>query len=94
MHQWVQEFHKWWPPLRVAILHESGSHSGSKQALIKSINAANGVLITSYSGVVNNSEVLLGFEWDYLILDEGHKIRNPEAQGSYKAILSRTIIAD
>ncbi|KAJ3256599.1 hypothetical protein HK103_005233 [Boothiomyces macroporosus] len=23
--QWVQEFHKWWPPYRVAILHSSGS---------------------------------------------------------------------
>lgn len=23
--QWVDEFHKWWPPLRVAILHSSGS---------------------------------------------------------------------
>ncbi|XP_037074443.1 DNA excision repair protein ERCC-6-like [Pollicipes pollicipes] len=28
LHQWVQEFHTWWPPLRVAVLHESGSHSG------------------------------------------------------------------
>jgi DNA excision repair protein ERCC-6 len=23
--QWVEEFHRWWPPLRVAILHASGS---------------------------------------------------------------------
>lgn len=23
--QWVNEFHKWWPPLRVPILHSSGS---------------------------------------------------------------------
>lgn len=25
MKQWVQEFHTWWPPLRVAILHNTGS---------------------------------------------------------------------
>lgn len=25
MRQWVNEFHRWWPPLRVAILHSSGS---------------------------------------------------------------------
>lgn len=81
MHQWTKEFHKWWPPLRIAILHESGSHAGSKEALIKSINNSNGILITSYSGVVNNSQTLLGLEWDYVILDEGHKIRNPDAQG-------------
>jgi DNA excision repair protein ERCC-6 len=23
--QWVKEFHRWWPPVRVAILHSSGS---------------------------------------------------------------------
>jgi len=23
--QWVDEFHRWWPPLRVTILHSSGS---------------------------------------------------------------------
>lgn len=28
LHQWVAEFHKWWPPLRVAVLHDSGSYSG------------------------------------------------------------------
>ncbi|KAK8760808.1 hypothetical protein V5799_027924 [Amblyomma americanum] len=30
MHQWVREFHRWCPPLRVAILHESGSYAGNK----------------------------------------------------------------
>ena len=25
MQQWVNEFHRWWPPLRVSILHTSGS---------------------------------------------------------------------
>ncbi|KAF2097389.1 hypothetical protein NA57DRAFT_28614, partial [Rhizodiscina lignyota] len=25
MKQWVNEFHRWWPPLRVSILHSSGS---------------------------------------------------------------------
>src|SRR5205814_5068147 len=25
LRQWVNEFHRWWPPLRVSILHSSGS---------------------------------------------------------------------
>ena len=25
MHQWVKEFHKWYPPIRVAILHATGN---------------------------------------------------------------------
>lgn len=30
MHQWVKEFHTWWPPFRVAILHETGSYAHKK----------------------------------------------------------------
>lgn len=82
MHQWVLEFHKWWPPFRVAILHESGSYSGSKKTLIKSIQDSNGILITSYVGIVSNQDEILRYQWHYVILDEGHKIRNPDAQAT------------
>lgn len=82
MHQWVKEFHKWWPPFRVAILHESGSYSGSKHTLIKSIQDSSGILITSYVGIVTNQNDLLRYSWHYVILDEGHKIRNPDAQAT------------
>ena len=34
LHQWVREFHKWWPPFRVAVLHGSGSFTGNKNSLI------------------------------------------------------------
>ncbi len=80
MHQWVQEFHTWWPPFRVAILHQSGSYSGTRSSLIRSMNQGRGVLITSYTGLVNNQNEILQYDWHYMILDEGHKIRNPEAQ--------------
>ena len=35
LHQWVYEFHRWWPPFRVAVLHGSGSHGGSKKRLVQ-----------------------------------------------------------
>lgn len=37
MHQWVSEFHIWWPPFRVAVLHGTGSHGGSKKKLVADI---------------------------------------------------------
>ncbi|KAK8732787.1 hypothetical protein OTU49_006925 [Cherax quadricarinatus] len=80
LHQWVKEFHKWWPPFRVAILHESGTFTGTRPALINNINRYGGILITSYTGVRDQLETLLQYEWHYIVLDEGHKIRNPEAQ--------------
>nr|XP_054924320.1 DNA excision repair protein ERCC-6-like isoform X2 [Dermacentor andersoni] len=80
MHQWVREFHCWCPPLRVAILHESGSFAGTKESLVKQITKENGVLVTSYAGVSKLSRLLLKHDWHYVVLDEGHKIRNPDAQ--------------
>ncbi|XP_038152187.1 DNA excision repair protein ERCC-6 [Cyprinodon tularosa] len=79
MHQWVKEFHTWWPPFRVAVLHETGSFTSKKEKLIPEIAACHGILITSYSAVRNLQDVLQRYDWHYVILDEGHKIRNPNA---------------
>ena len=39
-----------------------------------------GVLIMTYAGMRGYRDVLLRYKWDYVILDEGHKIRNPDAE--------------
>ncbi|TKS85519.1 DNA excision repair protein ERCC-6 [Collichthys lucidus] len=79
MHQWVKEFHTWWPPFRVAVLHETGSFTSNKEKLIPEIASCHGILITSYSAVRNMQDTLQRWDWHYVILDEGHKIRNPNA---------------
>ena len=33
LHQWVAEFHYWYPILRVAVLHDTGTHKGQKVSL-------------------------------------------------------------
>ncbi|XP_058242244.1 DNA excision repair protein ERCC-6 isoform X2 [Hemibagrus wyckioides] len=79
MHQWVKEFHTWWPPFRVAVLHETGSFNNKKEKLIPEIVASHGILITSYSYVRIMQDYIQKYDWHYIILDEGHKIRNPNA---------------
>ncbi|XP_042316777.1 DNA excision repair protein ERCC-6 isoform X2 [Sceloporus undulatus] len=79
MHQWVKEFHVWWPPFRVAVLHETGSYTKKKVKLIREIAACNGILITSYSYIRLLQDNICSYNWHYVILDEGHKIRNPNA---------------
>ncbi|XP_028278800.1 DNA excision repair protein ERCC-6 [Parambassis ranga] len=79
MHQWVKEFHTWWPLFRVAVLHETGSFTSNKEKLIPEIASCHGILITSYSAVRNMQDILHRYDWHYIILDEGHKIRNPNA---------------
>ena len=98
MRQWVNEFHTWWPPMRVAILHSSGSgmmNLGREEALERSSTKSKSskiaakiinrvvdlghVLVTTYAGLRIYSEYLLPVKWSYAILDEGHKIRNPDS---------------
>lgn len=107
MKQWVNEFHRWWPPFRVSILHTSGSGmvnirsessredsllsetwspddsrdapSGHKAAreIVRRVLREGHVLVTTYSGLQSYSSMLIQLEWGCAILDEGHKIRNP-----------------
>lgn len=107
MKQWVNEFHTWWPPFRVSILHTSGSgmidvgresreedelvsaapRSIGNKALTKAQKSARKIvdrvvqeghiLVTTYSGLQSYAELLIPIDWEYAVLDEGHKIRNP-----------------
>ncbi|PNS17136.1 DNA repair protein rhp26 [Sphaceloma murrayae] len=106
MKQWVNEFHSWWPPLRVSILHTSGSgmldlkrenslegdlelrdFSGARSSVSKGSKAAKRIvnrvvrdghiLVTTYSGLQTYADLLIPIDWEYAVLDEGHKIRNP-----------------
>lgn len=108
MKQWVEEFHKWWPALRVVILHSMGEGSKGKKKkrkgeidsdedddevirptpsstknLVETIDKVfkdGHVVVTTYAGLKSYRSLLLDREWGYCILDEGHKIRNPDSQ--------------
>jgi DNA excision repair protein ERCC-6 len=109
MKQWVNEFHRWWPPFRVTILHSSGtgmmnvkgernreslldgemydpSQAGNPltpaqrnaRKVIAPVLEEGGVLITTYSGLQSYAPLLIPVDWEYAVLDEGHKIKNPD----------------
>lgn len=58
---------------------------GTRNSLIREISQGGGILITSYQGLVKHQEAFLSRSWHLLILDEGHKIRNPDAQATLAA---------
>ena len=43
-------------------------------------HSESGILLTSYDQLRLQRNLLLGVSWGYAILDEGHKIRNPDAE--------------
>ncbi|CAH0701394.1 unnamed protein product [Spodoptera exigua] len=82
IYQWVSHFHFWCPHLRVVVLHHTGSHVGNHNQLIRDLHTAHGILLVTYAGIVKYTQDLTARKWHYIILDEGHKIRNPDTQVS------------
>ncbi|KAH1006602.1 DNA excision repair protein ERCC-6 [Dendroctonus ponderosae] len=80
IHQWVKHFHEWSPEFRVVVLHQSGTHQGQKAKLIAEGNRNKAILITTYAAVLKYKGNLCEHSWHYLVLDEGHIIRNPSAK--------------
>ncbi|KAI0910314.1 SNF2 family N-terminal domain-containing protein [Ustulina deusta] len=105
LQQWVNEFHRWWPPLRVSMLHSSGTgmlnmsreneiEDGDRswdrrdgprvvnraaKRIIDRVVREGHILVTTYASVQIYGDMLATMDWGYAVLDEGHKIRNPNA---------------
>jgi SWI/SNF-related matrix-associated actin-dependent regulator of chromatin subfamily A member 5 len=72
---WMNEFKRWFPKLRVLKFY------GSKEerALIRERDLQYGkfdVVATSYEVVIREKSSLSKFSWEYLIIDEAHRIKN------------------
>ncbi|XP_063793111.1 DNA excision repair protein ERCC-6-like [Pseudophryne corroboree] len=75
---WVKEFEKWTPGMRVNEFHGTSKKERSRN--LEKIQRKGGVLITTYQMLINNWQQLSTyngreFTWDYIILDEAHKIK-------------------
>ncbi|KAL2095256.1 hypothetical protein ACEWY4_009975 [Coilia grayii] len=91
---WVREFEKWVPGMRVREYHGTSKVIRSKN--LRKIQIKGGVLVTSYQMVLNNWELLSSidgkeFFWDYVILDEAHKIKTSSTKTakSVHAVLAK-----
>lgn len=62
--------------------HEQKSRNTKKWSSLinRVLNSDSGLLITTYEQLRLHGEKLLNIEWGYAVLDEGHRIRNPNAE--------------
>jgi DNA excision repair protein ERCC-6 len=85
LRQWIRELNTWWPPLRVILLHSSSSafnETRNMKSFLNGLYPKTHVFVTSYGTCTSSvlQKHLLALAWNSCVLDEGHKIRNPEAQ--------------
>lgn len=75
---WKREFEKWTPDVRVLILQgdkEERHRLINEQLLEENFD----VCITSYEMVLREKSHLKKFAWEYIIIDEAHRIKNEES---------------
>nr|XP_003944505.2 DNA excision repair protein ERCC-6-like [Saimiri boliviensis boliviensis] len=90
---WLKEFVKWTPGMRVKTFH--GPSKDERTRNLNRIQQRNGVIITTYQMLINNWQQLSSFRgqeflWDYVILDEAHKIKTSSTKS---AICARAVPA-
>ncbi|XP_064374063.1 DNA excision repair protein ERCC-6-like [Dromaius novaehollandiae] len=77
---WLAEFARWTPGLRVKEFH--GTRKMERTRNLERVQRRSGIVVTSYQMLINNWKQLASsreeeFVWDYIILDEAHKIKCP-----------------
>ncbi|XP_064173864.1 lymphoid-specific helicase isoform X1 [Anguilla rostrata] len=76
---WISEFKRFAPQISVLLYHGSQLERGK---LIRNIRKPQGplgmcpVVVTSYEMAMRDRKYLQHFHWKYLIVDEGHRIKN------------------
>ncbi|XP_066256953.1 ATP-dependent helicase brm-like isoform X2 [Euwallacea similis] len=71
---WVLEFEKWAPS--VIVVSYKGSPGGRRQIQGQMRSTKFNVLLTTYEYVIKDKGVLAKLQWKYMIIDEGHRMKN------------------
>ncbi|KAH7026877.1 SNF2 family N-terminal domain-containing protein [Macrophomina phaseolina] len=75
---WVEEVKKWTPTIPVVLYH--GSKQEREQIRRKKLKSPGSpefpIVVTSYEICMNDRKFLAGFGWKFIIIDEGHRIKN------------------
>lgn len=75
---WVEEFKKWTPSIPVLLYHGDKN----ERARLRRTNLKHPgtdqfpIVVTSYEICMNDRKYLSGFGWQFIIIDEGHRIKN------------------
>ncbi|EGV63380.1 hypothetical protein PSN45_004339 [Yamadazyma tenuis] len=75
---WAREFARWTPDVRVLVLQ--GDKDQRNQLINQRLMTCDfDVVISSYEIVIREKSALKRFKWEYIIIDEAHRIKNEES---------------
>lgn len=80
LNNWIDEFGHWTPKIQTALYH--GSKDERAEIRRKRLNMQDQkqfdfpVVVTSYEICMNDRKFLANYQWRYIIVDEGHRLKN------------------
>lgn len=78
MMNWKSEWESFAPGIRVSFLQgDANERREAKDAALKSSSTQ--ILITTYEIANREIEFLSAQEWNFLVVDEGHRLKNPDS---------------
>jgi hypothetical protein len=80
LQNWVNEFHKWCPSIKVECLK---GNIEERAAFVKEIlfdQSKWDVMISSYEIILAEKSSLKKIDWKYMVIDEAHRIKNDESK--------------
>ncbi|SBS80561.1 DEAD/DEAH box helicase, putative [Plasmodium ovale curtisi] len=81
---WVSEFDRWCPSLRV--LTYRGSKSERRGLSRQLLDNEFDICLTTFDFVIKEKALLMKISWDYIVVDEGHRMKNSKSR--FHTILS------
>ncbi|ORX52165.1 hypothetical protein BCR36DRAFT_286675 [Piromyces finnis] len=74
---WVAEIRKFTPSLPVVLYHGTiEERANIRKRKMKKVDENFPIVITSYEIVINDKKFLSKYKWKYIIVDEGHRLKN------------------
>ncbi|KAF7549069.1 hypothetical protein G7046_g8460 [Stylonectria norvegica] len=84
---WMDEFDKWTPSIPVVMYHGTKAHREEifKKDIMTHLEGGRPttkfpVVCTSYEMVLNDQHNLSRINWEFIIIDEGHRLKNAESK--------------
>jgi len=78
--QWVRELAKWVPPLKCVVVQPSSTARDIEKLYKLCRTGAACVVVVTYEQIRRRCAELSFPTWSIVFLDEGHRIRNPDAE--------------